>query len=105
MNLQNTKVLALYIRKSYLFLFVSLLVSLSLYVYFLFASIYNTALIKESQVLTNKILSEISELESEYVTAYDALAVERKDKTNSLVKISKKDKSFIKTDTLLGRAD
>jgi len=106
MNLQNTKVLALYIRKSYLFLFVSLLVSLSLYVYFLFASLYGTALSRDYQFKITELNSEISELENAYVLAYENLGhiAKNQDELN-LTKLSKADKTFIKADTFLGRAD
>jgi len=95
--------LSVYVFKAYYILAFLFFVSVFLYLYFIFGSIYSTAIRKDLQIRISKTNSEIAEMEAGYMGKYEAINP-NSEFAQKFVAINSKEKIFAKRQKFLGRA-
>ena len=93
-----------WIFKMYSILFALLLFALFSYLYFMFASIYETALRKDYNIKIVNLKSEIAEKEAQILAIKEDVDVNKAMASGEYVKISEGSKNFAKLRVCLGLA-
>jgi len=101
----NIDFLAFYFNRAYFILLSLLFVSVLFYLFFLFASIYNTALAKDLQIRISQSKTELAKYNSEYISQIQKDELYKFAKENTLVRIADSDRRFVKTAKFLGMAE
>ena len=106
-NTQERKINAItltnYVFKTYYALSFVFVLAVFFYLYFLFGSIYSTAVRKDLQIKISKTNSEIADMEASYMKDYENINPSS-DFAQKFVAINPKAKIFAKRQRLLGRA-
>ncbi len=94
--------MALSVKRAYVLFSAVFILSLFLYLYFIFASIYTTALRKNLQIATARLSSETAVLETEYMQKYRDLETYKSQL--GLYEIPENEVVFANEERYLGRA-
>ncbi len=101
-NIALAKAALVNIKRLQVFFALFLVLAVFLYLYFLFASLYSTAVRKDYQKKISRLNAQIAELEANYFDAYNKLSSIDFEK-EGYRKLTDSDKMFAKKSKYLGR--